>query len=298
MLLFGTTSKSPHCLTLTGALVPASILLILLILLIPAFSYSQSNAQRFDVPVGNSFVLGPRNAPITIIEFGDFQCSFCARAHPIIERLVREHSDVRLVWKFALHPFHDWARGAASAALAAGEQGKFWEMHELLFEHQNDLREEQLFQIAEQLGLDMSAFRKVFMSASHQRIMDADTELARSLDVYSTPTLFVNGRKIVGIRQYEVMVQVLDEERRLLAMEKVPSTLPVPSPQAKAPLDQATVDLIFRPPNARPTGKIRVGDEAPDFTLPGTHGKPVALSTFREKKNVVLAFFPAAWTPV
>jgi predicted DsbA family dithiol-disulfide isomerase len=288
------TIKSSHCSASGKTLVHASIMVLLIIT--SGFASPQRNMERFDIPVGDSFVMGPPDAPITIVEFGDFQCSFCARAHPILERLVLEHTDIRLVWKFALHPFHDWARGAASAALAAGEQGKFWEMQNLLFEHQDDLSERQLFMLAEQLGLDMNSFSKSFMSIRHQQIMDDDTKLARNLDVYSTPTLFVNGRKIVGIRPYESMVQVMDEERQLLAMRKAPAA--VPAPQAKAPMDQAMVDLIFKTPSARPTGKIGVGDEAQDFTLPGTHGKPVTLSAFREKKNVVIAFFPAAWTPI
>lgn len=286
--------KSSCCAASGKTLLHVSIMVLLIITSV--FASPQRNMERFDVPVGDSFLMGPPDAPITIVEFGDFQCNFCARAHPVLERLVLDPSDIRLVWKFALHPFHDWARGAASAALAAGEQGKFWEMHNLLFEHQDDLSEQQLFMLAEQLGLDMNCFRKSFMSARHQQIMDDDTKLARSLDVYSTPTLFVNGRKIVGIRPYESMVQVMDEERQLLAMRGAPAT--AAASRAKAPMDQAMVDLIFKPPSARPTGKIRVGDEAPDFTLPGTHGRPVTLSAFREKKNIVIAFFPAAWTPV
>ncbi|MBW2147393.1 MAG: thioredoxin domain-containing protein [Deltaproteobacteria bacterium] len=286
--------KSFYCLLSLKIL--AFISIFFLIVSASALASSQRDLHRYDIPLGNSYAMGTPDAAITIVEFGDFQCSFCARAHPILERLVLEHKDVRLVWKFALHPFHDWARGAASAALAAGEQGKFWEMHRLLFEHQDDLREEQIFMLAKELGLDMKAFRKSFLSPAHQHIMDEDTKLARSLDVYSTPTLFLNGQKIVGIRPFEVMVQVLDEERRLLARWEAPAG--VSPSRAKTPMDRAMVDLIFKPPRARPTGTIRVGDEAPDFTLPGTHGKPVHLSAFRGEKNIVLAFFPAAWTPV
>jgi len=92
---------------------------------------------------------------------------------PIIERLVLESKDVRLVWKFALHPFHDWARGAASAALAAGEQGKFWEMHRLLFEHQDDLREEQ----ARLTGFQADQLKRTLDAIEELREKDPDNPL-------------------------------------------------------------------------------------------------------------------------
>jgi predicted DsbA family dithiol-disulfide isomerase len=138
---------------------------------------------------------GSPMAPVTIVEFSDFECPYCGQAHPILAHVMDElEGRVRLVFRHFPLSAHPNAMPAARAAIAAGNQGKFWEMHDMLFEHQGQLEEDDLARYAEELGLDMARFRTDLASAETQRVIERDRELGERLGVEGTPSFFVNGR--------------------------------------------------------------------------------------------------------
>ncbi|MGE0041948.1 MAG: thioredoxin domain-containing protein [Vicinamibacterales bacterium] len=158
-------------------------------------------------------VRGPANAPVTIIEFSDFQCPFCGRVTPTIERLREAYPDkIKVVFKDFPLPSHPLAPKAGEAAHCAGDQGKYWEMHDRLFANQNQLEVPALKQHAAAIGLDQAKFDECLDSGKFGDIMNADMEEGQKLGVSSTPTLYINGRPVVGAQPYEYFQQVVEEE--------------------------------------------------------------------------------------
>jgi len=142
-------------------------------------------------------VLGSPMAPVTVVEFSDFQCPHCAAANPELHRVVREYEGkVKLVFKHYPLPSHTRAVPAARAAEAAGRQGKFWEMADVLFTRQRALEDADLERYAEQIGLDMERFRADFASEEVAKAVDADRAEGEKAEVEGTPTVYVNGRKL------------------------------------------------------------------------------------------------------
>ena len=145
--------------------------------------------------------LGPVNAPVTIVEFGDFQCRFCARGARALRRLQATNPD-RVRWVFKHYPLssaHPEAPLAHEAAIAAQQQGKFWEMHERLFQNRR-LRSEDLLGYAQESGLDMAAFKEALDTRRYRPQVIRDQREGRRLQVFGTPTYFVNGIRIIGAR--------------------------------------------------------------------------------------------------
>jgi Na+/H+ antiporter NhaA len=142
---------------------------------------------------------GPREALVTLVEYGDFECPYCGRAEPVIRELLREFGDVRYVWRhLPLSDVHPHGQIAAEAAEAASNQGAFWEMHDLLFEHQDALTAEDLVGYAEQLGLDTELFADDLRThAGAARVAD-DVDSADLSGVSGTPTFFINGMRHYG----------------------------------------------------------------------------------------------------
>jgi protein-disulfide isomerase len=139
---------------------------------------------------------GAPMAKVTIVEFSDFQCPHCGAAHPELVRLLREREgSVRLVYKYFPLSGHPDAMPAARAAEAARMQGKFWEMHDRLFEHQSDLKDEDLKKYAQELGLDMARFEADRASDAVQKRIEASKAEGEKLGVAATPTFFVDGRQ-------------------------------------------------------------------------------------------------------
>ena len=134
-------------------------------------------------------------APITLVEFSDFQCPYCSAAREPLERLLREHEGkLKLVFKHFPLTMHPRAVQAARAAEAAKLQGRFWEMHDLLFENQHNLEDADLERYAKMLGLDEERFKADIASEAVQAKVDADRAEGERLGVEGTPTLYVNGR--------------------------------------------------------------------------------------------------------
>jgi Na+/H+ antiporter NhaA len=144
-------------------------------------------------------IRGPLDAPVTVVEYGDFECPFCGRAEPVVRELLREFTDLTYVWRhLPLDDVHPHARQAAEATEAAAEQGAFWEMHDLLFQHQDKLELEDLVGYANQLGLDLDRFTRDLAERRHAARVDRDVESADVSAVGGTPTFFINGRRHLG----------------------------------------------------------------------------------------------------
>ncbi|MGH3505357.1 MAG: Na+/H+ antiporter NhaA, partial [Nocardioidaceae bacterium] len=145
-------------------------------------------------------VRGPDDAPVTLVEYGDFQCSTCGRAEPVVRELLVEFgTDLRYVFRhLPLDEVHDNAQLAAEAAEAAGVQGRFWEMYQLLFTHQNDLGAEDLHRYAEELGLDIKRFSEELRTRTHAPRVTRDGETADRGGITGTPTFFINGQRHHG----------------------------------------------------------------------------------------------------
>jgi Na+/H+ antiporter NhaA len=152
-----------------------------------------------DVDPERDHFRGPAESLVTVVEYGDFECPYCGRAEPVVRELLQEFGDVRYVWRhLPLSDVHPNARLAAESAEAAANQGAFWEMHDLLFDHQDALRPEDLVGYAEELGLDVERFSEDLRKhAGAARVAD-DIDSADLSGVSGTPTFFINGRRHYG----------------------------------------------------------------------------------------------------
>jgi predicted DsbA family dithiol-disulfide isomerase/predicted RNA-binding protein with TRAM domain len=153
------------------------------------------------------------DAKVAIVEFSDFQCPFCSRVGPTLTRINQEYpEDVKVVFKHLPLSFHNKAMGAAQAAEAAGKQGKFWEMHDLLFQNQRALSDEKYLEWAGQLSLDVEKFNKDMASAEVKNQIESDKREASKLGVTGTPGFFINGRFLSGARPFDSFKTIIDEE--------------------------------------------------------------------------------------
>ncbi len=142
---------------------------------------------------------GPDDAAVTVVEYGDFECPYCGKAEPVVRELLADFGDVRYVWRhLPLSDVHPNAELAAEAAEAAAAQGAFWEMHDLLLDHQGELRPRHLHAYAQQLDLDADRFRDDLQRNAHAPRVEEDVDSADSSGVTGTPTFFVNERRHEG----------------------------------------------------------------------------------------------------
>jgi protein-disulfide isomerase len=143
---------------------------------------------------------GPEDAPVTLVEYGDYECPYCGMAQPVVKRAQRElGSQLRFVFRnFPLAEAHPHARTAAEAAEAAGAQGKFWEMHDTLFEHQDALAVEDLIGYAKSLGLDVEQFSRDLEAGTYGKRVRDDFRSGVRSGVNGTPTFFFNGERYDG----------------------------------------------------------------------------------------------------
>jgi Na+/H+ antiporter NhaA len=152
-----------------------------------------------DVDPERDHVRGPVNAPVTLVEYGDFECPYCGRAEPIVRELLSDFGDVRYVWRhLPLNDVHPRAQLAAEAAEAAGIQGLFWEMHDLLLGNQDALGPAGLLAYAERLGLDLDRFSEHLRTHAGAARVAEDVDSADLSGVSGTPTFFINGRRHYG----------------------------------------------------------------------------------------------------
>ncbi len=145
-------------------------------------------------------IRGPAQAPVTLLEYGDFECPYCGQAESVVRELLSDFGDLRYVWRhLPLTDVHQHADLAAEAAEAAAAQGRFWDMHDLLLDHQDALSVRDLLGYAEQLGLDMDKFRAYLRKRKGASRLADDVESADRSQVSGTPTFFINGRRHYGV---------------------------------------------------------------------------------------------------
>ncbi len=177
---------------------------------------------RVAVGEANNPAKGPAGAPITLVEFSDFQCPYCARVNPTLAKLQEAYpGKLRIVFRdLPLLNMHKNAGHAAEAAHCANDQGKFWEMHDRLFANQGKLAPADLKEHAVALGLDATAFNQCLDSGKYTAEWRRDSEEAGRLGLSGTPAFFINGRLLSGAQPYEAFAQVIDEELAALAESK------------------------------------------------------------------------------
>ena len=190
----------------------------LIILLVGVFALSSDSepvaVSREKLVKEGSQVLGDKDAKVVIVEFSDFQCPACKAAHPIVKRVTSEYGKkILFVYRhFPLIAAHQYALKAAEAAEAAGEQGKFWEYHDLLFANQENLKTENLKKYAEELGLDMNKFNEALDSGKFKDKVTSDMDDGENLGVSSTPTFFINEQMHKGVLPYDQFKGLIDKE--------------------------------------------------------------------------------------
>jgi protein-disulfide isomerase len=159
-------------------------------------------------------IQGPEDAPLTLVEYGDYECPSCGSAYPIVKR-VQEHfgKRLRLVFRnFPLREIHPHAESAAETAEFAAAQGRFWEMHDLLFENQEQLGQALYFELAEELGLSQRALAQALEEGKYKDRVRADFSNGVRSGVNGTPTFFINGTRHDGPFDYESLVLALGEK--------------------------------------------------------------------------------------
>src|SRR6202050_3162603 len=169
---------------------------------------------RIEVKFAGHPELGPASAPVTIVEFSDFQCPFCGRAEPTLKQVREKYGDkVRLVYMDFPLSIHDHSIDAASAGRCAGEQGKFWEFHDAMFADQSKLKPDDLKADAKKLGLDTAKFDQCFDSGKFKPAIESDMAQGHDLGIDGTPAFYVNGRPLSGAQPFQRFQETIDEER-------------------------------------------------------------------------------------
>lgn len=235
----------------------------------------------YRVPVGDSPVRGANDALVTVVLFSDYQCPFCKRVEPTLDRVREEYGDdVRVVWKDRPLAFHARALAAAQFArevrMRKGDEA-YWRAHDLLFANNTKLEDEDLRAYASKLGLDPSTTMAAVQSSAHQRLIDEDTKLADTVGAKGTPTMFINGRQLVGAQPFEKFKALIDEERakaRSMVAAGTPRAGVYEAITAKA---KANDDPPYKEPD-------RIDLPPPDRRAPwkGAADAPIVIQVFSE----------------
>ena len=171
---------------------------------------------QLTLPVGErDHIQGPATAPITLVEYGDYECPYCGEAYPVVKELQKELCDrLRFVFRnFPLTTAHPHAQNAAEAAETAGMQNQFWEMHDLLFENQQKLEEANLIRYASNLELDLSRFKAELSGHTHAARVREDFMSGVRSSVNGTPTFFINGARHDGSVDFDTLLWVIKRQR-------------------------------------------------------------------------------------
>ncbi len=226
----------------------------------------QVDSNVFKVPVDNSPTKGSEEALVTLVEFSDYQCPFCARAHATVQKLEEEYgSKLRVVMKQNPLSFHPRAKPAAVAAMAAGEQGKYWEYHDKLFANAKALQDADLERYANEIGLDMGRWKKDLSSPKFQQIIDRDQALATQLGATGTPAFFINGRLLSGAQPIENFRNLINEELGKAEALVKSGTKPAQVYAAIMAKGQERAAPPRAEPQAAVVRKIEIPADAPSF---------------------------------
>lgn len=180
-----------------------------------------------DVDPERDHTRGPDEAPVTIVEYGDFECPFCGQAEPVIRELLADYGDLRYVWRhLPLNDVHLTAQLAAEASEAAADQGAFWEMYDVLLTHQDDLQPKDLVRYAEQLGLDVEQFTDALRQRAGAARVAEDVDGADLSGVSGTPTFFINGRRHYGAYDIETLSSAVQAARARASLAGGSAQLP------------------------------------------------------------------------
>lgn len=155
---------------------------------------------------------GDPKAPIQLVEYGDFQCPYCGQAYPITKHIQQTMGD-KLLFVFREFPLeeHEYAMLAAETAEAAGAQGKFWPMHDMLYEHQDALTLSDMLSYGRQLGLDVQQLEEAVTKHTYQGKVEEEVQSGLQSGVNGTPTFFINGQRYDGSWEYQDLLQALHE---------------------------------------------------------------------------------------
>ncbi|MBN1653869.1 MAG: DsbA family protein [Deltaproteobacteria bacterium] len=161
---------------------------------------------------GVSTAFGPETASLKIVTFSDFQSPYCAEGARVIRRIKDTYGDkVRVVFRHFPQPYHDKARLAAQASLAAAAQGKFWQYHDLLFKHQDKLDKSDLVRYARRLKLDINAFKKALDDERYKEAVDTDIQVGESVHVTGVPTTILNGTVLTNPTHFDLVAKEIDK---------------------------------------------------------------------------------------
>ncbi len=169
--------------------------------------------QQKLIASGDGPATGPADAKVTLVEFSDFECPYCSRAANAVNEVKKKYGDkIRLVFKQFPLSFHKNAHLASQAALAANEQGKFWEYHDKLFENQRALKRPELEKYAKELGLNLPKFKKALDTEKYKKQVDDEIEQGKKVHVSGTPTLFLNGERVQNPTDAEAIGKEIDKK--------------------------------------------------------------------------------------
>ncbi|MFN2432851.1 MAG: DsbA family protein [Gemmatimonadota bacterium] len=175
---------------------------------------------------------GPADAAVVVVEFSDFECPFCAKAHRTVDRFMEDRPHARLVYvQFPILQLHPGAMLPSEAALEAHRQGRFWDYHDALFEHGPPLKKDTLLELAERGGLDVAAMRRALEAGTHREQVKHEMAVGDRLGITGTPTFFVNGYKLVGAQPYEAFVTVYNLLLRASRREELAGLAPEGTPR-------------------------------------------------------------------
>ena len=169
-------------------------------------------AKRAEIEGGKVAAFGPADATVTIVEFSDFECPYCSLAANVANQVKEKYAgkSVRFVFRHFPLSFHKNAHLASQASLAAMEQGKFWEFHDLLFENQKAMTRSDLESHAKKLGLDLAKFNKALDAGTFKAAVDADMQMGMKVAVQGTPTMFINGERVANPTDFEGLAKMVD----------------------------------------------------------------------------------------
>ena len=166
----------------------------------------------FDIEIGESPIIGNKDAPVDMVAFLDYQCPYCAKIYPTLEKLLKKYpKEVKMVIKHYPLRMHKFAKKASLAALAASKQDKYADLTKILIENFRNLNDDSIKKYAQESGVDMEAFEKAYNDASLQKIVSQDLRTGGKVGVRGVPALFINGRRVKN-RSVDALSKMIEEE--------------------------------------------------------------------------------------